>query len=188
MCTFYMPLDQFYISDFRDQISQIVNRNRSILPQAKRFAEIGTPQFVNTSQTISYITERSGLLVISPNLTLRLSIEFRDLHFPAKRSRGFLSITIPGSPRTKNIVKSKNSCFNTKASSIFQTETFRDHFSPAIHILRLSRISILLHKRHDFYLHLPILRINTNCMLGNQFEGFPSNFAKSIALFSNSSN
>src|SRR6266478_2686189 len=97
---------------------------------------------INAFGAIVYEHEAAGLMTVAPDVDGEFATINGFNHFPADGSRSFLAASVPGSPRTINVMKPRNGCFQTTLSPVFLAKNFRDELLPAVSALSHGRVSI----------------------------------------------
>src|SRR5580765_5983033 len=86
--------------------------------------------------------EAARLMPISPNANRVVAIILRGDDFATNRRRRLLPAAIPCAPRTINVVKTGDGCFEPALSPILLTEHLRHQLLPAVTTLGHGGIGI----------------------------------------------
>src|SRR5690348_2181140 len=104
-----MIFPDFYFGDLGNDIRQLIDGDHTILAEIQWLLEIRLHEPIKPFHAIVYVTERTGLLSIAPNINSARTRQFRDCNLAAQSCRRLLPSAIPRPVRSENIMKSNNS-------------------------------------------------------------------------------
>src|SRR5258705_13301297 len=100
------------------------------------------------------MTKGTSLFSITPNRDLMVAGQFCLGDLATKGRRSFLASALPGSERSKDIMKTHDASLNAVVFTVMQAQALGDQLLPAISILWQGRISIFLFKGCYIGVHL----------------------------------